>query len=276
MTTTTKLLWLAFFGLLLVLLPHAAWAFANWEPPSAGSVWGFNVPQVSHYVAAFVFESLIAVMVYKISILTETTPKTKKVIRTFKGENGNIEKRIVNEPMNGFDKFVFRYVNAFGFLLFVATVVSILGNLAHAVQFGGELLIFTEWGIPKEVYSVAFGGILPVVSLGFASVLSNVTETEAEANPELTALNEQIKNIRAQLRESEQGRKTAEQRATIAEERFGAMGDLVKHLFGEDKRQRILTARRQWAALPNSAIAVIAESSPAYVSEILSKSEVNA
>jgi len=274
MTTTTKLLWLAFCGLLLVLLPHAAWAFANWEPMDAGEVFGYKVPQFLHYVAAFVFESLIAVMVYKISKLTETTPKTKKVIRSVTTDAG-AEKRIVSEPMNGFDKFVYRYVNAFGFLLLLSTVISILGNLAHAVQFGGELKIFTEWGIPKEIYSVAFGGILPIASLAFASVLSNVTESEEAANPEITLLNDQIKSVRSQLRESEQARKSAEEKAATAENRFGAAGDLMKKLFSDDKRERIIAIKEWRPELNGSAIAIIAESTPSHVSETLSKAHLN-
>jgi hypothetical protein len=202
-------------------------------------------------LAAFTFEAAIAVLTHKLSEHITRTPKSKR----------------------GRDRFVYQWVNGFSFMLIAATSISMLANLAHAVEFGSSLVIFVEWGIPPILYSVAFGGALPLISLGFANVLSNVTESEDAPNPELITLMEKEKSVRLQLRESEQQRRIADDRARIAEERFGAMGDLVNHLFGEDKRQRIITARRQWAGLPNSAIAVIADSSPAYVSEVLSKAE---
>jgi len=253
MTTTTKILWAVYVTFLGVLLPHTAWAFRQFEPVISPSILGLITwADLLSYMVAFAFEASIAVLTHKLSKLIDETPRRVK----------------------WWERIRFRYVNGIAFGLFVATIVSGMANLAHAVQFGAYMKIFTEWGISQGVYSFAFGGILSLVSLTFANVLSNVTESEEAPNPELTAVNEQVRNLRAQLKESEQGRRAAEQRATIAEERFGAMGDLVKHLFGEDKRQRILTARRQWAALPNSAIAVISESSPAYVSEILSKADV--
>ncbi len=265
---TTVILWIVYVSLLSALLPHTAWAFANWEPDGGFTVGGFKIPTLTHYVLAFSFEAAIAVLTHKLSKRIEKTPKFSK---SKKNADGTLAK-----VPDDFAKFKFRYFNWFFFLLLVATGVSMLANLAHAVQFGRDLVIFAEWGISPKLYSFAFGGILPVISLGFANVLSEVVEDEEAPNPELIQLNETIKSLREQLRESErrvkateEKVKAAEEKTKTAEERFGTVTDMAKALFGENKQERILFARKQWKDLPNSAIAVIAESSPAYVSEVL-------
>mgnify|MGYP006372612555 FL=1 len=231
---TTYILWAVYISLLGVLLPHTAWAFKNWEPEDSN---GFI-----SYVAAFAFEAAIAVLTHKLSKRIEQTPKSRK---------------------KWHEKFSYRYINGIAFGLVIATIVSALANLAHAVGFGKEIKIFTDWGIPMGVYSVVFGGILPLVSLTFANVLSNVVDDEDAPSPEVIGLNETIRSLRQQVREAE-GRvkateelvkategivKVAEERAKLSEDRFGAISDLVKYLFGEDKRQRIITARKQWREL---------------------------
>lgn len=250
---TTIILWCVYGSLLLVLLPHTAWAFRNWEPEEAIVIYGeFTSANLVSYVAAFAFEAAIAVLTHKLAKHIEETPKGKR----------------------GWARFSYRYLNPISIGLIVSTIVSALANLAHAVEYGRTLKIFADWGIPSVLYSLAFGGVLPLVSLTFARVLSNVVEDEEAPNPELMQANEQIKNLRSQLRESESKAKAAEERARIAEDRFGAMGDLVKHLFGEDKRQRIIITRKQWPQLPGAAIAIITEASPAYVSEVLKDVQV--
>lgn len=245
-SATTIILWIVYIMLLAVLLPHTAWAFKNWEPTGKG------LSDLVSYAAAFAFEAAIAALTHKLARHIETTPKGKR----------------------GFHRFSYRYLNPFAFGLVIVTAVSALANLAHAVEFGRALKIFAEWGIPAKIYSLAFGGILPLVSLVFARVLSNVVDDEEAPNPELEAANKALAELRKQARESEQRAKSAEDRARLAEERFGAMGDMVKYLFGEDKRQRILFARQQWKQLPSSAIAIITEASQSYVSEVLNNAEV--
>ncbi len=242
---TTVILWIVYISLLLVLLPHTAWAFKNWEPAQS------PMSSLVSYAAAFAFEAAIAVLTHKLARHIEETPKGKK----------------------GWAKTSYRYFNPISLGLVFATSLSVLANLAHAVEFGQTLKIFADWGIPQGFYSLAFGGTLPIVSLTFARVLSNVTDDEEAPNPELETLNNTIREIRRQLRDAEQRAKAAEDRANIAEQRFGAMGDLMNHLFGEDKRQRIIVSRRQWPQLPGSAIAIIAGASPAYVSETLKEIE---
>ena len=252
---TTYVLWAVFFALLVVLLPHTAWAFRQYEPDVSPVIYGdFDVADLISYVVAFAFEAAIAVLTHKLAKRFEVTPK----------------------KADYWAKMQFRYMNGIAFGLFIATLVSGMANLAHAVEFGKTLAIFTKWGIPQDIYSFAFGGILPLVSLTFANVLSNVVEDEEAPNPELTTANEQIKSLRQQLRESEarvkqseEQRRQAEGQRRLAEERFNAIGDLVKYLFGDDKKQRIVAARQQWRDLPNKAIAIITGTSEAYVSEVL-------
>jgi hypothetical protein len=247
------------------------------------------------WVAALAFEAAIASLTYKLAEQIERKPKGK----------------------TGHKLWAYRYINAYSFGLAIAMVISALANLAHAVEFGQALKIFADWGIPTAVYSLAFGGVLPLVSLTFAKVLSNVTDDEDTPNPELIEAKARLTEVNKRFAESERQRKAAEeearefrdavrateeranaaedkarmsetrangaesawekaeQRAKLAEDRFGALGDVVKYLFGEDKRQRILFARQTWAKLPNSAIAVIAESSPSYVSEVLNAEPID-
>lgn len=235
---TNRVLWLIYLALLGVLLPHTAWAFSRFEPLTQ---WG----HVTAWAAAFAFEAAIAAFTNKLARHIEDTPRYTA---------GRVAWR----------KFCFRYINAYALGLFAAVAVSALANLSHAVEFGQPLQIFARYEVPFGLYSVAFGGILPLVSLLFARVLSNVVETEGVVNSELERAKVTVGELRRQLRETEQ-------RAELAEQRFGAAGDLFVHLFGEEKRQRILAARQMWPALPNSAIAVMAESSPSYVSEVLNQ-----
>lgn len=274
-STTTYILWIVYICLLLVLLPHTAWAFESMEPDGAGG-------KFTAWTAAIAFEAAIAILTHKLARHME-----------------NVKRRV------GWARFSYLYLNAFGFGLLSATAISALANLAHAVEFGQPLAIFAQWGIPQGVYSVAFGGILPVVSLTFARVLSNVTDDEDAPNPEVEAAKDTIRDLRRKFAESEQQRKateaqvkdaeervkvveasteewvkeheartsekirSAEDRAKLAEERFGALGDLISRMFGENKKERIIAARNQWPELPGSAIAIIAGTSPSYVSEVL-------
>lgn len=273
-SATTYILWFVYICLLLVLLPHTAWAFESMEAPGT---------RVTHWVAAIAFEAAIAVLTHKLAKHIETKAKVKGTLR----------------------RFAEWYLNSYSFGLVMATFVSALANLAHAVEFARPLVIFTEWGIPEGVYSVAFGAVLPLASLVFARVLSNVTETEDGPNPDLetakqtiAALRKQVHELNAaearakaaeeKLQESEARRTTiedlshnlehelriTEERARIAEERFGAAGDLMRRIFHDDKRERILAVHEWKPKLSGAAIALIADSSPAYVSEVLREVEV--
>lgn len=259
---TTQILWAVFFALLAVLLPHTAWAFRQFEPEQSMILIGsFDAADALSYVVAFAFEAAIAVLVHK---LAKRIEEVKPVTRSIKNSDGTFTK--VSDNWATFKR---RYVHPISFGLLIATLVSGMANLAHAVQFGRAMVIFAQWHIPQSVYSVAFGGILPLVSLTFASVLSNVTDSEDAPNPELDAVKKVNTDLRLHIRELEKKLGDAEDARRTAEERFGALGDLFRRIFSEDKRERIIAVREWRPQLSGSAIAVIAESSPAYVSEVL-------
>lgn len=256
---TTKILWAVFIGLLAVLLPHTAWLFGQFEAQSQDGL--FDLGTVAAWAGAFAFESAIAVLTHKLAKHIENAPK-----RFHQGPKW----------FSDWPKFKYRYVNSYSLGLVIAVMVSVLANLAHSVEFGRELAIFAQWGIPAKVYQVAFGGALPVVSLLFARVLSNVSETEDENNPELDKANQAIDELRKenritarQVKEAEERARIAEDQARNAEAKFSAAGELFARIFADEKKQRILAARKQWPELPASAIAIITDTSASYVSEVI-------
>lgn len=243
------LLWFIYILLLMVLLPHTAWMFSRGESAEIGAMgiaWGL----VTAWAAAIVFELVIAAMTHKLANHISNTPKYA----------------------DGRKRFKARYANAYGAGLALAWLVSTYANLAHAVEFGQSIKIFDAWGLPVWSYSVAFGAILPTASLLFAWVLSSVIEqdaTEHQSNPEIDRLKALVRELQEKLKDSEDARIKTEQWANEAEARFTAAGDMFVKLFEGQKKERVLFARQKWPELPQSAIAVIAEASPAYVSEVL-------
>ena len=231
-------LWAVYLALLLVLLPHTAWLFSRFEAvSSAGQTSGGGM--VTAWAAAFAFEAAIAVLTHKLARHIEDTPRYK----------------------SHWKRFAYRYLNAFSVGLLMAVGVSGLANLAHAVEYGQRLRIFEQWSVSPVVYQLAFGGVLPVVSLLFARVLSNVSDGEGEANED----EEKIRALRSSVREAEQRAKESEQRAMLAEQ---ALSEYAR-LRSESMAERVLAAHQLWPALPQRSVAVVADSSPAYVSEVL-------
>jgi hypothetical protein len=245
------LLWGIYILLLMVLLPHTAWMFARGESSEAGP-FGISWGIATAWAAATVFELVIAAMTHKLSSHISKTPKYTDEWKRLRA----------------------RYVNAYGAGLLLAWVVSTYANLAHAVEFGQTIKIFNDWGLPVWSYSVAFGAILPTASLLFAWVLSSVIEqdsNEAQANPELDKAKETIRILQHSLRQTEELQRQAEQKAAEAELRFNAAGDMFAMLLSNQKKDRVLFARQRWPQLPQSAIAIITEVSPARVSEVLTE-----
>lgn len=233
--TINRILWTVYLCLLGVLLPHTAWTFQIFEPQNGdGSI------SLVAWTAAFAFEASIAAFTHKLSLHIEHTPKR----------------------LSSWSKFQYRYLNAFSIGLAASILVSSMANLAHAVEFGRPMAIFTAWNVSFGIYAFAFGAVLPLVSLVFARVLSNVIESEGEDDPALMEAKTAAADLRRQLRESEA-------RVKNAEARFASTGALLVKLGSDDKRERILAAHQLWDKLPGSAIAIISEASPSYVSEVL-------
>jgi hypothetical protein len=154
-------------------------------------------------------------------------------------------------------------VNSYSLGLVASIGVSSLANLAHAVQFGRQIKIFDEYDVPFALYAVAFGAILPIISLLFARVLSNVSE-DGEGEEELDLANKTIRDLRTKLHD-------VEGRALDAEGRFEAAGDLFAELMRKNKRDRIIELAERFPELPGRSIAIITESSPSYVSEVITE-----
>lgn len=257
--TADHLIWGIYLLLLGVLLPHTAWAFAKFEPDT---FWGV----LTAWAAALAFEAAIAVLTHRLALHLEATSK--------KGRG---------KPWG--EQFKLRYVNEYGGGLVIAWVVSTLANLAHSVEYGGAsiqasgpMLIFGDNGWRFALYAIAFGAILPTTSLLFARILSNVVEeyeVEKEANPEFEEAKQAIQELKAKLRTTEDRAKTAELQAKEAEDRFQAAGDIFVRLMAERKRDRVLAAMERWPQLPASAVAIITETSPSYVSEVKNSNEAN-
>jgi hypothetical protein len=246
---SNTLLWVIYLALLTVLLPHTAWAFSRFEPQTYGWL-NFHWGLITAWAAAFAFEAAIAALTHKLANRIRITPRYTA---------GRVWLR----------RFAYQYIDAYAAGLLVALGVSALANFAHAVEYGREFAIFGRYSIPPLLYSVTFGGILPLVSLLFARILGDATETEGILNPELTKANQTIKELQAKTNAIEAQMTEAEARAHAAEQRFAAVGDLVVRLFAEEKRQRILAAAEWWPELPAASIAIIADASPGYVSEVL-------
>jgi hypothetical protein len=255
-------LWIIYIALLIVLLPHTAWAFAKFEP--TGSEW------VS-WAAAFAFEAAIAALTHKLTGVIEETARIRK---TWK-------------------RLAAQYLNVYAIGLYVAVGVSALANFAHAVEFGRGFAIFDTYSIPNLVYSLAFGGILPFCSLLFARILANVRYTEldrdeeletakaneraakkeaAELRQRLSITEQELIEVRQQLSATEQEFVQSKQRLVVTEQKFTEVRQQAKAaeaLFAESLQERIWAVKQHWPDLKNSAIAILTESSPSYVSETL-------
>jgi hypothetical protein len=228
-------LWTVYLALLGVLLPHTAWTFGQFE--QEGQQW-------IGVVAAIAFEGAIAAFTWRLAQRIEDTPHYKK--------DASLR------------RFRFRYLNIYSLGLVVAIMASSLANWAHSVQFGGTFTIFEKYGIPPLLYTIAFGAILPACSLLFARILAEVSDSESEVDVELTTARDEIKDLKRQLKDSER-------RAEIAE---GAARFLLE-LTAEDKARRILAAHGRWPELSQKSLALISESSEAYVSQVLKGEKAN-
>jgi hypothetical protein len=268
--TFKNFLWTIYAGVLVVITPHTQWMFSRFEPA--------NLRGLS-WVAAVVFEATIfAVTHLLVEHIAARKPSTfnfdKERIRKVK-----IRKWELGELFTWWPLFRYRWLNAYTMLLGLAVFISGFANLSHAVEYGQSLTIVQAWSIPYKFFTLAFGGILPLVNLLFAAVIAQVDDAQNAENPELEKANGTISDLRKQLRESEQARKSAELGQAKAEEdrrqaeiNFAALGKLMVKLFAEDKKQRILAIHEQWPRLPGSAIAIMADASPSHVSEVLSES----
>lgn len=181
-------LWVIFVALLMVLLPHTAWWFVQFQDPRVVVVFGAAVQPgvVMAWFAAAVFEGTIAAYTHKLSRHIEQTPNFK----------------------DAYKRFVARYVNSYGGILAIAWFVSTVANYAYALEYARPTRLFIETGLPVEIGAAISGGILPLCSALFARTLSNVRdgeqevdESEQEARNALREANRKIKGLNTELEE---------------------------------------------------------------------------
>jgi predicted transcriptional regulator len=189
---TYYMFWAVFLGLLATMLPHTQWAFRQLEPAISPVIYGgFTYADLVALAAAFSFEAGLAVFVHRLSRKIE---KTKKVYR------GVGESRAVDY----WATLGARYVNMFTAGVLFCAFVSGMANYFHALQFSTALVAFSKVGFFRELYPLALGAALPIVSLIFASALSNVSEEETEEDPANVELKEKNKELNRSNRELSQ------------------------------------------------------------------------
>lgn len=269
---SNKLLWGVYISLLAVLFPHTAWAFALFEPDTFTG-------KATSYAAAFAFEAAIAVLVHKLADHIERVPKYK----------------------DKWKRFYNRYFNAYSGGLVLALFVSTAANMAHAVEYGmdGNIRIVEEWNLPFGVLVFAFGAFLPLCSILFARVLSDVQDdydVDSDANiakkladeierlkkanrsmtDKLKEAADKIEQLKQKMSASSVQLRTELETANYNYEQLRAQYEHLERTSGQlsglvsdDKKARIQAAYTLWPELSVRSIATITESSPSYTSTVI-------
>ena len=224
-----------FILLLIVLMPHTAWWFSQFESTEVG-LFGVKWGVVFSWIGAFAFEGAIYAFTEKLS--------------EHIGSAGSSTK--------WFTRIRKRYFNIYTIGLALTCAVSIMANKSHALVFGEGSPVFTILNITPEQGSVLAGGILPICSLLFAWVLSTDRDTEQVENEELMQANSKIRELNKTVRELNQKMQAANQ--------FAFLGSA-------NKTEVITEANRLWPELNNTALQVISEASKSHVSTTLASNK---
>jgi hypothetical protein len=160
----------------------------------------------------------------------------------------------------------------------------------HVVQFTNKsLVIFAEYPWAVSIYQFIFGLALPGVSFVFARVLSTMQESEQEDDPafakakaELHEANSTIRQMKEAIRQAEQSIRETEQQYSVklqdaerllheSEQRYRAVGDVIRWLFGKDEilRDRIRGIRTAFPNLSQNGIAQLIGCSVSTVNDAL-------
>jgi hypothetical protein len=210
MNKTTVVIWIIFAALLLVLLPHTAWAFSLFEDTE--SAFG----KITPWAAAIAFEMAIAALTHKLA-----------------GQIATVKRG------TAWQKFSARYINAYGIGLAISLVVSATANISHASAYARP-------GYGGAGFVIVFGGILPMVSLLFARVLSAAQDAQEDETSAIEEL-QKTKVKLDRLQGEHERMKTALQDAR-------KQADLWKHL-NPQAQAAAMYITKQYATLGEAASA---------------------
>ncbi len=164
--STTHIVWLIYVSLLLVLLPHAQWAFSQFEPDTAGG-------SVTSWLLAISFELSVGVLTHKFANQISSVKVRRRKTTDATGRTERI--------LNWLEVTGKRYVNLYSVGLLVMTYVSATANVLHAKAYAAD-------GYGDPIFIFTFGGILSFVSLLFAQVLSNVADEATQPDENETVI----------------------------------------------------------------------------------------
>jgi len=269
----THLFWAVYIAFLSVLWPQAAWTIGQFQD-ELGTQWtilGVTASPLA-WLLSGVFEATIAIVTHRLNEHWKDMPHRYKA--------DDMRKK----------RFAYQWLNAYALALILAMSVSAIANYTHVVQFtNSSLRVFDHAAWSIRLYQVLFGLALPGVSFVFARVLSTIRLSEQEEDPALVKAKADLKEANATVRQMKEGVRLNEQQhsevirsleLTIrhterqldeSEQRYRAVGDVVRWLFGTDllMRDRVRAARKQFPSLSQNGIAQILGCSVSTVNEAL-------
>jgi uncharacterized membrane-anchored protein YhcB (DUF1043 family) len=287
-------IWAIYILILAVMVPHSQWSWRQLEPANSPIIltgWLLTWADVIALAAAVAFEGGVAVFTHRLAKKIESVKKQYRMkggVRTY----------------DTWATFFARYGNSFTVALLFCAGVSGIANYFHALQFGVDIVAFSKWSWFRDLFPLAFGAALPVISLVFANALTTVNDDEAEDDPALTelktknielnkayreqsnafsklqqdfnALKEGFSKVTDELKIALDALKVREdelnattEQVKSLQERLNNTPDFAKALFSEDAKDRVVGLKQLYPTLPNAAVAIMAKVSAGRVSQIL-------
>jgi DNA-binding transcriptional regulator YiaG len=262
----THLFWGVYITFLFVLLPQAAWTIGQFQDMT-GTQWAFMGVTASPlaWSLAAVIEATIAIVTHRLNVHWMEMPKRYKA--------DDMAKK----------RFAYRWLNVYAVTLIVAMLISAVANYTHVVQFTNPALqVFKNSAWAVQVYQLIFGFALPGVSFVFARTLSTMRESEQEDDPAFAKAKADLKEANSNIRSLEQSIRQTEQQYSAklketehllyeSEQRYRAVGDVVRWLFGKEEvlAERIRGIRTSFPNLSQNGIAQLLGCSVSTVNDAL-------
>jgi hypothetical protein len=251
---STHLFWAVYVIFLFVLWPQAAWTVGQFQDTTSRQIdfMGVNASPLA-WALSGVVEATIAIVTHRLNEHWREMPNRYK--------SADMKKK----------RLAYRWLNVYAVALIAAMLISAVANYTHVVQFTNKaLLVFVGHPWAVRLYQVIFGLALPGVSFVFARVLSTMQESEQEDDPafakakaDLKEANTTIRQMEKTIRETEQQYSVrladTERRLEESEQRYRAVGDVVRYLFGTELalRDRIRGVRTSFPRLSQNGIAQV-------------------